>query len=80
MLDAPAAFGKYSVAFKARSISKRNYLGGHGLRKMKEPRRNTQFMEFDLSFKKARTDLTLVATSSGATALVSKQPRTPSFS
>lgn len=67
-----ASFGKYSVPFKGRSISKRNYLGGHGLLKIKEPRRNTQFMEFDLSFRKIKTDLVTTA------ALVSK--RTPSFS
>ena len=74
VLQAPAALGKFSVALKSRSIAKKHFLGGQaaGMKVVKQQRRNTQFMEFDLSFRKTRQD--------GNGQQVTGPKQTPSFS
>lgn len=56
VLEAPAAIGKFSVRFRARSTNQRQFLGREAasLRKVKEERTKTQFMEFNLSYKKPK--------------------------
>lgn len=46
--------GKTSVNFKARSINKRIMMGPVGIPPKTKERNGTQFMEFDLSYKKTK--------------------------